>query len=212
MIKVIMADDHPLVRAGMKYLLEETDDLVMADEAGNGADLVAKLRQRPFDAALMDLQMPGRSGMDLLKQLKDEFPALPVIVLSTFKEEMFAVRSIRAGAAGYLCKDQAATELVNAIRKVAGGQLYISPEVGALMAESLQGNEPEQRNLSALSDREYQILLLLASDMSVSDVAENLCISGKTVSTYKARIKIKLGLKTNADILRFAQAHNLVEG
>jgi len=211
MVKVIMADDHPLVRAGMKYLLEETSDIKLQGEAESGAGLIKKLREEAFDVVLMDLIMPGRSGIELLKQVKQEFPKLPVIVVSTYKEEMFAVRAIKAGASGYLCKDNAATELVSAIRRVAEGGLFISPEVASMMAEMLQGGESEERSLTALSDREYQILLMLAKDMNVSEVADLLCISGKTVSTYKARIKIKLGLKTNADIIRFAQRHDLVE-
>lgn len=211
MIRVIMADDHALVRAGMKYLLEETPDIVLAEEADSGSELMRKLRVTDVDVVLMDLLMPGRSGIDLLKQLKQEFPALPVVVVSTYKEEMFAVRSIRAGASGYLCKDLAASDLVSAIRRVANGGLYISTEVASLMAEMLQGGDTQNQSLAALSDREYQILLQLAADVNVSEIADKLCISGKTVSTYKARIKIKLGLKTNADIIRFARQHNLTD-
>ncbi|MEH6355414.1 MAG: response regulator transcription factor [Marinobacter sp.] len=211
MIKLIMADDHPLIRAGMKYLLDAEPDMELSAEVNNGTELVQLLRESAFDVVLMDMMMPGRSGLELLKQLRHEFPQIPVIVLSTHKEEMFAVRSIRSGASAYLCKDDAATNLVFAIRQVAEGGLFITPELGRLMAGAIQSNNPGGRQLSSLSDREHQILLLLAADQSICDVADSLCLSGKTVSTYKARIKLKLGLETNADIIRYGIENKLAD-
>lgn len=212
MIKVVMADDHQLVRVGMERLLEGASDLELTAQADNGIDLVQLLRQSAFDVILMDMTMPGRSGLELLRQLKSEFPAVPVIVLSTHKEEMFAVRTIKVGASAYLCKDDAADNLVTAIRKVAGGERFITPEVASLMAGALQAPEAGDASLSSLSDREHEILLMLAADKTVSEIADSLYLSGKTVSTYKARIKIKLGLKTNSDIVRYAIDNELLSG
>lgn len=212
MIKVVMADDHQLVRVGMERLLEGASDLELTAQADNGIDLVQLLRQSTFDVILMDMTMPGRSGLELLRQLKSEFPAVPVIVLSTHKEEMFAVRTIKVGASAYLCKDDAADNLVAAIRKVAGGERFITPEVASLMAGALQAPETGDASLSSLSDREHEILLMLAADKTVSEIADSLYLSGKTVSTYKARIKIKLGLKTNSDIVRYAIENELLSG
>lgn len=212
MIKVVMADDHQLVRVGMERLLEGASDLELTAQADNGIDLVQLLRQSTFDVILMDMTMPGRSGLELLRQLKSEFPAVPVIVLSTHKEEMFAVRTIKVGASAYLCKDDAADNLVTAIRKVAGGERFITPEVASLMAGALQAPEAGDASLSSLSDREHEILLMLAADKTVSEIADSLYLSGKTVSTYKARIKIKLGLKTNSDIVRYAIENELLSG
>lgn len=210
MISLIMADDHLLIRAGMKHLLNEEPDMELAAEASNGAELINLMRTTLFDIVLMDLTMPGRSGLELLRQVKQEFPDTPVIILSTHKEEMFAVRSIRAGASAYLCKDDAAQNLVTAIRVVSRGNIFITPEVSSLMAVALQSRDTGIHKLSSLSDREHQILLLLAADHSVSHIAETLCLSSKTVSTYKARIKIKLGFKTNADIVRYGIDNQLV--
>lgn len=212
MIRLVMADDHPLVRAGMKYLLNEEADIELSAEVDNGSDLVQLLRKTDFDVVLMDMMMPGRSGLELLKQLKHEFPQVPVIVISTYKEDMFAVRSIRAGASAYLCKDDAAEKLVLAIRQVASGGLFITPELGKLMAGAIQSINQGEQQLSSLSDREHQILLLLASDHSITEIAESLILSQKTVSTYKTRIKLKLGLGSNAEIIRYAINNQLVEG
>lgn len=206
-----MADDHPLVRAGMKHLLHEEPDMELSIEVNNGSELMHQLRQSSFDVVLMDMMMPGRNGLELLKQIKQEFPQARVIVLSTYREEMFAVRAIRSGAAAYLCKDDAATNLVTAIRQVAEGGIFITPELGRLMAGAIQSNKPGGQDLEVLSDREHQIMLLLAADKTVTAIADALCLSSKTVSTYKARIKLKLGLETNADIVKYALENKLVD-
>jgi two-component system invasion response regulator UvrY len=210
MIKVAVADDHPLVRAGLQYLLEAEPDLELSAQADNGIELIQLLRKSKFDVALMDMTMPGRNGLELLTQLKSEFPELPVIVLSTYKEEMYAVRTIKAGASAYLCKDDAAENLVFAIRQVASGGRFITPEVASLMVNALQAPDVGSNSISLLSDREHQILLLMASDKTVTEIASTLFLSGKTVSTYKARIKIKLGLTSNAEIMDFAKANKLI--
>jgi DNA-binding NarL/FixJ family response regulator len=210
MIKVAMADDHPLVRVGLQHLLAAEPDLELSAQADNGIELIQLLRQSTFDVVLMDMTMPGRSGLELLTQLKSEFPDLPVIVLSTYKEEMYAVRTIKAGASAYLCKDDAAENLVSAIRQVASGGRFITPEVASLMVSALQAPDVGSNSISLLSDREHQILLLMASDKTVTEIASTLFLSGKTVSTYKARIKIKLGLNSNAEIMNFAKANKLI--
>jgi two-component system invasion response regulator UvrY len=210
MIKVAMADDHPLVRVGLQHLLAAEPDLELSAQADNGIELIQLLRQSTFDVVLMDMTMPGRSGLELLTQLKSEFPDLPVIVLSTYKEEMYAVRTIKAGASAYLCKDDAAENLVSAIRQVASGGRFITPEVASLMVNALQAPDVGSNSISLLSDREHQILLLMASDKTVTEIASTLFLSGKTVSTYKARIKIKLGLNSNAEIMNFAKANKLI--
>lgn len=213
-INVIMADDHELIRQGMKHLLADESDIKLKAEVANGTDLMKLLRGEDalYDLVLMDLNMPGRSGLDLLKQVKQEFPDTPVIVLSTYNEEMYAVRCIKSGASAYLCKDDAAKNLVTAIRHVMNGGVFITPGVANLLAGVIQsGDKNAEQQLSLLSDREYQILLLLAGDKSVTEVANDLCLSVKTISTYKARIKLKLGLNTNGEITRFALEQGLIE-
>ncbi|MGP9833588.1 response regulator [Marinobacter sp. NSM] len=211
-IRVIIADDHELIREGMKHLLQAEQDMELSAQVGNGAALIHALRESDFDVVLMDLNMPGRSGLELLRQLKQEFRNTPIIVLSTFKEEMYAVRCIKAGASAYLCKEDAAGTLVNAIRRVSVGDLFITPDVATLMAGALQSKvENVDDAMMRLSDREHQILLLLAEGKSVNGIAEQLCLSAKTVSTYKARIRFKTGLRTDADIVRFAIDHKLIQ-
>lgn len=210
MIRVIMADDHPLVRAGLKHLLIECPDIEFAGEVDNGIDLIAKVRAERFDVVLLDMFMPGRNGIELIKQIKSEFPKLPIVILSTHKEDMFALRTIKAGAAGYLCKDYAASSLVDAIRKVAGGGRYISENVAELMARELNTPEQETALHKLLSDREYEVFLLVAAGHGTTTIAERLNLSVKTVSTHKARIKDKTKLANTSEIVRYALKHNLI--
>jgi two-component system, NarL family, invasion response regulator UvrY len=208
-IRVVIADDHPLVRAGLKHVLVDCTDIVFAGEVANGADLARKLREASFDVVLLDMFMPGRSGMELIKQIRSEHPRLPILVLSTHKEDVFALRALKLGASGYLCKDYAAESLVDAIRKVAGGGLFISPAVAELMARDL--HRPVQQMLphKLLSDREFEVFLLIAKGLASSTIAARLNVSIKTVSSHKARIREKTGLGNNAEIVRYALRHGL---
>lgn len=210
MIRILMAEDHPLVRKGLQHLLAENSDLTLAAEVDNGNDLLTALRNDQFDVILMDMSMPGRNGIDLIKQIKAEYARLPIVVLSAHKEDMYAVRALKAGAAAYLCKDSAACSLVNAIRKVVGGGCYISPEVAELMAKSLRAPNEEHEPHTLLSDREYQVFLLLAKGMGLTDIAEQLNLSVKTVSTHKTRIKEKMKLGNMSDFVVYALKHKLV--
>ena len=210
MISVLMADDHPLMRAGLKHILEECDDIVLAAEVDNGSDVLTTLRQKGVDVAILDMSMPGRSGIDLIKQIREEHPKLPLLILSAHKEDIYAVRTIKAGASGYLCKDYAASELVAAIRKVASKGCYISPAVAELMARSLQPATDGTMRHSLLSNREYQVFLLLAEGRGSTEIANHLNLSVKTVSTHKLRIKEKMGLENASDLVRYAIKHRLM--
>ena len=209
MIKVLTADDHPLLREGLKHLLSDCRDITFAGEVDNGFALIEKLRSEEFDVVLLDLFMPGKSGIELIKQMKAEFPRLPILVLSTHKEDIYAVRVLKAGAAGYMCKDYAAAGLVDAIRKVASGGRFISPAVAELMAREIHSPREEALPHTLLSDREFQVFLLTASGLGTTEIAEQLNLSVKTVSTHKARIKTKTGLATASDIVRYTIKHKL---
>lgn len=209
MIRVLIADDHPLVRAGLKYLLADCNDIQLAAEVANGNDLIKQLNHTVVDVVIVDLLMPGRSGVELIKQLKIEYPRLPVIVLSTFKEDMFALRTIKAGASGYVCKDHTAQRLIEAIRKVAAGGVFISDEVMKLITESLHSPVQAVAPHMLLSDREYQIFLLIIAGFSPCEMAKKLNISIKTISTHKTRIKEKTKLTSTADFVRYAFNYKL---
>lgn len=210
MIRVVMAEDHPLVRRGLKDLLGECSDLTLAAEVDNGNDLLHMLRSQPFDVVLMDMSMPGRNGIELLKQVKSEYPKLPVVVLSAHKEDMFALRALKAGAAAYLCKDSAATNLVNALRKASTGGCFISPEVAELMAQTLRAPTEEETPHTRLSDREYQVFLLLVKGLGLTEIAAQLNLSVKTVSTHKTRIRDKMKLGNMSELVHYAIKYNLV--
>jgi DNA-binding NarL/FixJ family response regulator len=205
-----MADDHPLLREGLKHVLADCNDIEFAGEVENGFDLMNKVRSETFDVVLLDMFMPGRSGIELIKQIKSEYPKLPVLVLSTHKEDLYAVRTLKAGASGYLCKDYAATDLVTAIRKVATGGHFISPTVAELMARDLDTAAHEGAPHTLLSDREHQVFLLIAAGKGVGEIAEQLNLSVKTVSTHKARIKEKMKLANTAELIRYAIYHRLI--
>jgi DNA-binding NarL/FixJ family response regulator len=207
-----MADDHPLLREGLKHILLECSDIEFAGEVDNGFALIEKLRTGKFDMVLLDLSMPGKSGIDLIKQVKLEHPQLSILVLSTHKEDLYAVRTLRAGASGYLCKDYAASDLVVAIRKVASGGKYINATVAELMANELNITVTDQTPHTLLSNREYQIFMMLASGKGVTEIANLLCISVKTVSTHKRHIMEKMQFSKTADLVRYALHHGLIPG
>ncbi len=208
MIRVVIADDHTILREGLKQLLEAADDLSVVGEAGNGHDVLREVRSREFDVLLLDMSMPGKSGMELIKQVKAERPKLRILVLSMHEEHQYAVRAIRAGASGYLTKESASALLVTAIRKVAGGGAFISAEVAEQLALSAMPHA-EGPPHTTLSDREYQVFRLLVAGAAVTQIAAQLNLSTKTVSTHKARLMEKLGIDNPADLVRYADKHGL---
>jgi len=210
MIKVLIADDHPIVRQGLRQILSDTADMVVAGEAVNGQETLAQVRAGGWDALVLDITMPDRSGFDILKELKCEQPHLPVLVLSMHAEEQFALRVLKAGAAGYLTKENAPEELVKAIRKVVSGGKYISPGLAETLAFNLDPASDWPRH-ETLSDREFQVMQLLASGKTVAEIAKALSLSAKTVSTYRARLLEKMNLKTNAELIRYAIENRLIE-
>ncbi|MGZ8266561.1 MAG: response regulator [Burkholderiales bacterium] len=210
MIRVLLADDHAIVRQGLKEILEATGDIVVAAEATNGQEALARVRDTEIDVAVLDLSMPGRSGVELLKLIKAERPKLRLLVLSMHSEEQYAVRAVRAGAAGYLTKESAGDELVAAIRRIAGGGAYISPETAErLVLETNTGTEGPPH--TQLSNREYEVFRALVAGKSVTDIAANLNLSVKTISTHKSRILEKMGLSSQTALVRYALKHNLVD-
>jgi len=209
-IRVVIADDHTIVREGLKQLLLAASDLEIAGEARDGHEVLERVRNSDFDVLLLDMSMPGKSGMELIRQVKGEKPKLRILVLSMHAEHQYAVRAIKAGASGYLTKDSASRELVSAIRKVAGGGAYISPEVAEALALGAMP-QAEGPPHATLSDREYQVFRMLAAGKSVSDIAAELNLSAKTVSTHKARLMEKMALDNQAELVRYAIKHRLVD-
>jgi two-component system invasion response regulator UvrY len=208
-IKILLADDHTLVRKGLKQILLDTKDIERVDEARDGKETISKVSRKKYDLVLLDISLPGRSGIDVLKQLKCSKPELPVLILSMHPEEQYAVRSLRAGAAGYLTKESAPDELIKAIRKVANGGKYITSSLAEKLAGEI-GPETEKPLHEILSDREYQVMCMIASGKTVKDIAEDLDLSVKTISTHRARILRKMHMDNNAQLTHYAIKHGLV--
>ncbi len=210
MIRIVLADDHTIVREGLKQILLAADGFEIAGEARDGFEAIKAVRELDFDLLLLDMSMPGKSGIELIKQIRAEKPKLRILVLSMHEERQYAIRAIRAGASGYLTKESASRQLVEAIRKVASGGAFISPEVAEQLA---LGAMPDAKGAlhESLSDREFQVFRMLAEGKSVSDIAERLHLSAKTVSTHKANIMQKMHMETTGDLIRYALAHGLVE-
>jgi DNA-binding NarL/FixJ family response regulator len=210
MIRLVVADDHTIVREGLKQLLSAAGDIEVVGEAQNGHEVMERVRGLDFDLLLLDMSMPGKSGIELIKQARSERPKLKILVLSMHEENQYAVRAIRAGASGYLTKESASRQLVDAIRKVASGGAFISAEVAQQLA---LGAMPDAQGPphAALSDREYQIFLMIANGKSVSDIAAQLNLSAKTVSTHKANILQKMNMDTSMELVRYAIGHRLVD-
>jgi two-component system, NarL family, invasion response regulator UvrY len=207
-IKVIIVDDHPVVRRGLKQIIEEEPDMEIAGEAKNAGEFFTLLRKVRCTLVLLDISLPDRSGFDVLKQLQYELPGLPVLILSVHSEDQYAVRCIKAGASGYLMKEWAPEELVKAIRKVNAGGKYVSASLAEKLVSHLDASDkPPHENLS---DREFQILCLIAGGKSLKGIAGELCVSEKTVSTYRSRIMEKMGMNTNFDLIRYASENNLL--
>ncbi len=210
MIKVLIADDHPIVRQGLRQILSGTTDMEVTGEAVSGQEALDQVRVGGWDVLVLDITMPDRSGFDILKELKHEQPHLPVLVLSIHAEEQLAVRVLKAGASGYLTKENAPDELVKAIRKVVSGGRYISPGLAETLAFGLDAASDRPRH-ETLSDREFQVMQLMASGKTLIEIAEALSLSAKTVSTYRTRLLEKLNLKSNAELIRYAFENHLIE-
>jgi DNA-binding NarL/FixJ family response regulator len=207
---VLLADDHAIVRAGLKEILTDAGDITVAGEAANGQEAMARVRGEDYDVAVLDMSMPGRSGIELIKQMKDEKPKLRILVLTMHSEEQYAVRALKAGASGFLTKEAAADQLVAAIRKIAGGGAYVSPETAErLVLDAAPRAEAAPHTL--LSDREFQVLQMIAGGRTVGDIAKRLSLSVKTVSTHKTRILHKMGLTNQAELIRYALEHKLLD-
>ena len=208
-IKILIVDDHMVVREGLKRILADVEDIQVQAEAGNSVEALALLRERDFDLVLLDLSLPGRTGLELLRMIKDEQPKLPVLVLSAYAEDQYAIRALKDGADGFLNKQSAPELLVNAIRKVATGGKYVSAAMAERLAQEIGGHSDKPLH-EALSDREFMVLKMIASGKNLNQIAETLCISPKTVSTYRARIIEKTGLQTNAELIRYALEQQLL--
>jgi len=209
MIRVLVADDHTIVREGLKQILSDTPDIEVADEAANAKEVITKVSDSDYDLVLLDISFPGRSGVDVLKQLKCLKPKLPVLILSMYPEEQYAVRSLRAGASGYVTKESASDELIAAIRQVTKGKKYITTSLAERLVFELEkdyGDQPHE----ILSDREYQVMCLIASGKTVKEIAEALSLSVKTISTHRSRILRKMGMRNNAQLTHYAIKHGLV--
>ena len=210
MIRALIADDHAVVRQGLKQILGDTPEMVVAGEATTGQEVLDKVRAETWDVVVLDISMPDRSGLDVLKQLRSERPKLPVLVLSMHSEDQYAVRVLKAGASGYLTKDSAPDELVKAIRKVVSGGTYVSSFLAEKLAFEI-GIDSSRLPHETLSDREFQVLRLIAAGESVTEIAAELYLSVKTVSTYRARMLEKMNLTTNAELMHYAMQNHLID-
>lgn len=210
MIRVLLADDHAIVRDGIKQILADTGDLTVAGEATNGNEVLEKVRTGQWDVLVLDISMPGKSGLELIKQLKGEAPRLPILVLSMHHEEQYAMRALRAGAAGYLTKESDSDLLVSVIRKVARGGVFLSSSMAEQMArELIPGGEAPPHTL--LSDREYQVFRMIVAGTPVTEIADKLALSVKTVSTHKTRIMQKMNMSNHTELIRYAIRHHLLD-
>jgi len=210
MIKVLIADDHAVVREGVKHILSEMPDMVIAGEAGRGQEVLEKVGKNEYDLILLDIAMPGRDGLEILKDLKLQKPKLPVLILSMFPEEQYALRALKSGASGYLTKDSIPDELIKAIQKIVRGGKYISSSFSEKMLFSFD-SDAEKPLHETLSDREYQVMRMIASGKTLKEIADELALSVKTVSTYKTRILDKTGMKNNVELTHYAVKHRLVD-
>jgi DNA-binding NarL/FixJ family response regulator len=210
MIRVLIVDDHPVVRRGLQQILAAEPDVGSAVEAASAAELMERVRGEEWDAVVLDISLPDRNGLEVLKDVKALQPGLPVLILSMHPEDQYAVRALKAGASGYVTKESAAEELVKAVRKVVGGGRYVSPVLAEKLAMSV-GADYQKPLHESLSDREYQVACLIASGKKIKEIAEELSLSVKTVSTYRARILEKMNMKSNAELIHYAVKNRLVE-
>ena len=208
MIRIVIADDHAIVREGLKRIVAAAEDMQVTAEAADGTEVMQRVRELEFDLLVLDLSMPGRSGMELIKLVHAEKPRLRILVLSMHQELQYAVRAIKSGASGYLTKESAPAQLEQAIRKIAGGGAYVSAEVAEQLAlGAMPGSEGHPHE--TLSDREFEVFRLLAAGVSVTDIATRLKLSVKTVSTHKANLMQKMGLHNTSELIRYAIKHGV---
>ncbi len=209
-LRVLLADDHAIIRDGLKQILADTDDLAVAGEAANGIELMQQVRDHDWDVLVLDISMPGRSGLELIHLVKAEKPLLPILVFSMHHEEQYAVRALQAGAQGYLTKESDGELLVAAIRRVAKGSVYLSDKVAELM---VRGIRPASETLphQLLSDREYQVFNMLVAGRGLTEIGAELSLSVKTISTHKTHILQKMNLANSSDLIRYAIAHGLAD-
>jgi two-component system invasion response regulator UvrY len=210
MIRILIADDHEIVRKGLVQIVADTPDIEVCGEAGNAQETLGMLRQQTCSVVVLDLSMPGGSGLDVLKDIKCHYPHLPVLILSTYSEDEYAVRVLKAGAAGYLTKRSAPKELIAAIRKVHPGGKYISEFVAEKLASNFETSAGQAPHTS-LSDREYQVMCMIASGKTLREIADDLSLSEKTISTYRTRIMEKMAMKKNTELVRYAMQYGLLE-
>jgi two-component system invasion response regulator UvrY len=210
MIRVLVADDHPLLRSGLKQVLSLEPGLTVAGEAEDSEQVLEHIRDQEWDLLILDLAMPGRGGLEVLSEVRRLRPHLPVLVLSMYGEDQFAVRAIKAGASGYLCKEGASDELIRAVRKVLTGKKYVSPRLAEMLANALDSRTSGLLHEN-LSDREFQVLCMIASGQTVSQIAVKMALSVKTISTYRARLLEKMGMANNAELARYAILKELVK-
>jgi len=213
MINVLICDDHQIVRQGIKLILADAPDIALACEAANGPEAIARVREGGIDVLLLDIALPLRDGLDVLKQLRSEFPRLPVLMLSTYPDRQYAVRSLKLGAAGYLNKSADSAQLIEAIRRVAQGGLFITSSVAEQLATSVGAGAREAKPLhERLSQREYQVFRLLSQGRSVGEIADQLALSSNTVSTYRARVLEKTGVRNDVELALYAVQQDLHAG
>jgi two-component system, NarL family, invasion response regulator UvrY len=210
MIRVLIADDHPLLRSGLKHILQQEPDFFPPGEAENSDQTLERIKEKPWDIIVLDIAMPGRNGLETLSEIKRLHPGLPVLIMSMHAEEQFALRSIKAGANGYINKNEATSELVRAIRRILSGRKYVSAALAEVLATAVESGE-ERPLHEALSDREYHVVCRIASGKSVSEIAEETSLSAKTISTYRARALEKMMMRTNAELTRYAIRNGLVD-
>lgn len=208
--KILIADDHTIIREGLKQIISETPDMTVADEAIDGHEVLNKALKHDYDVVILDITMPGINGLDVLKQIKAQKPKLPILVLSVHPEEQYAVRTLKAGASGYLTKESAPDELIAAIRKVSVGKKYVSFSLAEKLALELEIDHEKPLH-DMLSDREYQVMCMIASGKTVKDIAKELFLSEKTISTYRSRILEKMKMKSNIELTHYAIKHGLVD-
>jgi len=210
MIRVLIADDHTIVREGLKQILADNPSIEVTGEASSGIEVIKKINEKYFDVVVLDISMPGQNGLDTLKQIKYMKPATSVLILSMHPEEQYAIRSIKAGASGYLTKDSASEELITAIQKISEGRRYITSSLAEKLASALTADTKKMPHEN-LSDREYQVLCLIASGYTVTQISKRLSLSIKTVSTYRSRLLTKMNMENNSQITHYAIKYNLVE-
>jgi two-component system, NarL family, invasion response regulator UvrY len=209
-MKALIADDHAIVRTGLKQILISTKDISEVDEAADGHEVLQLCRENEYGLMVLDISMPNLSGLDALVTLNDQFPELPVLVLSMHPEKQFAMRALKLGAAGYLTKDAAPEELCNAVKKILEGKKYITPEFAEIMLNEINNSDDKPLH-KLLSGREFQILRLIASGQAPAQIADVLCLSVKTIGSYRQRILQKLSLKSTSDLIHYAIKNNIIE-